>query len=73
MSHRGGGGSVVSESKFKVVMTLYRKIEKLSQDCMASELVYAINNKLDSRSQCIQIMQDHKNCDQLLSLGVKNL
>ena len=50
MPHRGGGGSVISESKYKVLMTLYRKIEKLSQDCMTSELVYANNNKLDSRS-----------------------
>ena len=54
-------------------MTLYRKIEKLSFDSMDSEIAFSITNKVDSRSQCLQIMQDHKNCDQLLALGVKNL
>lgn len=30
---------------------------------MPSEVGYAIANRLDSASQCLQIMQDHKNMD----------
>ena len=62
----GNGGTSyrgISESKYKVLVNLYRKVEKLSLDSMPSEVVFSINNKVDSYSQCLQIMQDHKNCD----------
>ena len=47
ISQRGSG---VSESKLKVLMTLYRKIEKLSSDSIESEVSFSIVNKVDSRS-----------------------
>ena len=40
---------IVSDSKLKVIVTLIRKVEKLSEECMASEVTFAIMNKLDSR------------------------
>ena len=59
-------GIVVSDSKLKVIVTLIRKVGKLSEECMASEVTFAIVNKLHSSVQCQQIMQDHKNIDNFI-------
>jgi hypothetical protein len=55
----------VTESKVKILATIFRKIQKINEEAMEREIIFIINNKVNSRSQCLQIMSDHKHQDQL--------
>jgi predicted metal-dependent hydrolase len=40
----------VSESKLKVLATIYRKLLKVNDDSLQSEVLYTLQNRVDSRS-----------------------
>ena len=54
---------MVSESKVKVLATIFRKMQRINEECMETEQQYLHANKVDARSQCLQIMSDHKHQD----------
>ena len=53
----------MSESKLKVLATIYRKLLKLNDDSIPSEVLYSIQNRIEPRSQCLAIISDHKHSD----------
>lgn len=43
----------VTESKVKILATVFRKVQKINEEAMEREIVFILNNKVDPRSQCL--------------------